>query len=71
MNKGEDFALLTGISLDWGSACWDVGSVFADYLSLWCSSLPLLDETGPENIKTKYRLERITACNESILADLP
>ena len=43
----------------WGDACWDVGSVLADYLSLWRSSRPLLDETAPENIKAKYRLERM------------
>ena len=50
--------------IDWelaglGDACWDVGSVLADYLSLWRSSRPLLDETAPENIKAQYRLERM------------
>jgi thiamine kinase-like enzyme len=50
--------------IDWelaglGDACWDVGSVLADYLSLWRSSLPLLDETASENIEAKYRLERL------------
>jgi thiamine kinase-like enzyme len=50
--------------VDWelaglGDACWDVGSVMADYLSLWRSSLPLLDETAPENITAKYHLERM------------
>ena len=50
--------------IDWelaglGDACWDVGSVLADYLSLWRSSLPLLDETAPENIEAQYRLERM------------
>ena len=33
--------------------------MLADYLSLWRSSRPLLDETAPENIKAKYRLERM------------
>jgi len=50
--------------IDWehaglGDACWDAGSVLADYLSVWRSSLPLLDETAPENSEAKYRLERL------------
>lgn len=51
-------------TIDWelaglGDACWDLGSVLADYLSLWRSSRPLLDETAPENIKAGCRLERM------------
>jgi aminoglycoside phosphotransferase (APT) family kinase protein len=50
--------------IDWelaglGDACWDVGSVLADYLSHWRSSLPLLDETAPANVKAQYRLVRM------------
>jgi thiamine kinase-like enzyme len=41
--------------IDWelaglGDACWDIGSVFADYLSLWRSSVLLLDD------RTEYPL---------------
>ena len=50
-----------------GDACWDVGSVLADYLSHWRSSLPLLDETAPENIKTQYRLERMQPAMRAFL----
>ncbi len=39
--------------VDWelagvGDPCWDVGSVFNDYLSYWLDSIPLIGETPPE-----------------------
>jgi Phosphotransferase enzyme family len=52
--------------VDWelaglGDACWDVGSVLADYLSLWQSSVLLLDDRPPEYPSTgiHWRLERM------------
>jgi len=39
--------------VDWelagvGDPCWDVGSVFNDYLSFWLGSIPITGETPPE-----------------------
>ncbi len=39
--------------VDWelagvGDPCWDVGSVFNDYLSYWLRSIPITGETPPE-----------------------
>lgn len=39
--------------VDWelaglGDPCWDVGSVFNDYLSYWLNSIPITGETPPE-----------------------
>jgi Phosphotransferase enzyme family len=39
--------------VDWelagvGDPCWDVGSVFNDYLSYWLGSIPITGETPPE-----------------------
>lgn len=39
--------------VDWelagvGDPCWDVGSVFNDYLSYWLASIPITGETPPE-----------------------
>jgi thiamine kinase-like enzyme len=52
--------------IDWehaglGDACWDVGSVLADYLSLWRSSVLLFDDWAPEYppIDVQCRLERM------------
>ena len=52
--------------IDWelaglGDACWDVGSVLADYLSLWRSSVLLLDDGASEHpsIDVQCRLERM------------
>lgn len=52
--------------IDWelaglGDACWDVGSVLADYLSLWRSSVLLFDDRAPEYlpIDVQCRLERM------------
>jgi thiamine kinase-like enzyme len=52
--------------VDWelaglGDACWDVGSVLADYLSLWRSSVLLFDDRAPEYppIDVHCRLERM------------
>jgi hypothetical protein len=52
--------------IDWelaglGDACWDVGSVLADYLSVWQSSVLLLDDRAPEypSIDVQCRLERM------------
>jgi thiamine kinase-like enzyme len=40
--------------VDWelagiGDSCWDVGSVFNDYLSLWLLSIPITGETPPDH----------------------
>src|SRR6185503_14500397 len=51
--------------VDWelagsGDACWDVGSVLADYLSLWRSSVLLLDHRAPgQPVDVRCRLERM------------
>jgi thiamine kinase-like enzyme len=52
--------------VDWelagmGDAGWDVGSVFADYLSLWRSSVLLLEDRAPafHSIDGQCRLERM------------
>ena len=50
--------------IDWelsglGDGCWDVGSLLADYLNLWRSSRPLLDERTSEDNRAGYRLERM------------
>jgi len=52
--------------VDWelagmGDAGWDVGSVFADYLSLWRSSVLLLEDRAPASpsIDGQCRLERM------------
>jgi hypothetical protein len=52
--------------IDWelagsGDACWDVGSVLADYLSLWRSSVLLFDDRALEAppIDVQCRLERM------------
>jgi thiamine kinase-like enzyme len=52
--------------VDWelaglGDACWDVGSVLADYLSLWRSSVLVLDNQAPEYplVDGQCRLERM------------
>jgi Ser/Thr protein kinase RdoA (MazF antagonist) len=43
------------VLVDWefagyGDPCWDVGAVFADYLSLWLFSIPLTGATPPEHL---------------------
>ena len=45
----------------WGDACWDVGSVFADYLTFWLLSIPITGETTPEDFPklARYPLERM------------
>ncbi len=52
--------------VDWelatrGSPCWDVGSVFNDYLSFWLLSIPLTGETPSERFieLARYPLERM------------
>jgi Ser/Thr protein kinase RdoA (MazF antagonist) len=40
--------------VDWegagrGDACWDVGSVFSDYLATWLSSMPITGESPPDH----------------------
>jgi thiamine kinase-like enzyme len=41
--------------VDWelvglGDACWDIGSVFADYLVRWLISMPQTEGNGPERV---------------------
>jgi aminoglycoside phosphotransferase (APT) family kinase protein len=46
---------------DLGDPCWDVGSVFADYLTLWLFSIPITGEQPPDRFLelARYPLERI------------
>jgi aminoglycoside phosphotransferase (APT) family kinase protein len=52
--------------VDWelaglGDPCWDVGSVFNDYLSFWLLSIPITGETPPEHFPdlARYPVERM------------
>ena len=57
----------TGLKIvDWeltclGDPCWDVGSVFNDYLSHWLFSIPITGETPPEQFLdlALYPLEKM------------
>jgi thiamine kinase-like enzyme len=50
--------------VDWeiagkGDPCWDVATIFADYLSCWLFSIPVASETPPEQAiaRARYPLE--------------
>jgi len=50
--------------VDWeaagmGDPCWDVGSVFSNYLSFWLLSIPITDEAPPDRFLelARYPLE--------------
>jgi thiamine kinase-like enzyme len=45
----------------WGDACWDVGSVFGEYLATWLLSMPITGEAPPERFVelARYPLEAI------------
>jgi hypothetical protein len=52
--------------VDWeisgpGDPCWDVGSVFSDYLGLWLLSIPILGDTPPQGFLelSRFPLERM------------
>lgn len=52
--------------VDWemagrGDACWDVGSVFGEYLATWLLSMPMTGEAAPERFVelARYPLEAI------------
>lgn len=52
--------------IDWemagiGDPCWDVGTVFSEYLSCWILSIPVTGETPPEQFPklAKYPLNRM------------
>jgi len=52
--------------VDWelarlGDPCWDVGSVFANYLSFWLFSIPITGEDPPDRFMdlARYPLERM------------
>jgi hypothetical protein len=52
--------------VDWelagvGDPCWDVGSVFNDYLNYWLGSIPITGETPPERFieLARYPLSRM------------
>ncbi len=52
--------------VDWelatyGDPCWDVGSVFNDYLSFWLLSIPVTGETPPDHFPdlARYPLRRM------------
>jgi thiamine kinase-like enzyme len=62
-NSGKDINLKL---IDWelsrlGDPCWDVGSVFADYLSFWIMSIPVTGETPPDKFPdlAQYPLQRV------------
>ena len=39
--------------VDYGDACWDIGSVFQSYLTSWIFSMPLMQEHAPERLMAK------------------
>lgn len=45
--------------VDYGDACWDVGSILQAYLTYWIFSMPFATETNPERLVAgaAYRLE--------------
>jgi thiamine kinase-like enzyme len=52
--------------VDWelaslGDPCWDIGSVFSEYLSFWLLSIPISGETPPERFPelAQFPLERM------------
>jgi hypothetical protein len=52
--------------VDWetagiGDPCWDVGSVFMDYLSVWLLSIPIAGETPPDRFPelARYPLDKM------------
>ena len=52
--------------VDWefaglGDPCWDIGTVFMDYLSFWLLSIPITGEAPPERFMelSRYPLERM------------
>ncbi|MGE5177936.1 MAG: phosphotransferase family protein [Bacteroidota bacterium] len=52
--------------VDWeaagpGDPCWDVGSVFGDYLGLWLVTIPVLPDTPPARFigLTRFPLDRM------------
>ena len=54
--------------VDWelaglGDPCWDIGSVFSDYLTLWLESIPITGSTPPERFPelARYPLSRMHA----------
>jgi len=73
--KGDNIVVSAGsksgrrVSLkivDWeiagvGDACWDVGSVFSDYLGFWVLSMPITAEARPNEIRklARFPLERM------------
>jgi len=46
---------------DLGDPCWDIGSVFSNYLSHWLLSIPITGEVPPERFMelARYPLERM------------
>jgi phosphotransferase family enzyme len=69
--KGDNCLVCTGQRttlkiVDWelagvGDACWDVGSVFMDYLSCWLLSIPITGRTPPDQFPelARYPLSRM------------
>lgn len=52
--------------VDWefagaGDPCWDIGSIFSDYLGLWVLALPVLADTSPRRFLelTRFPLDRM------------
>jgi len=45
----------------WGDPCWDVGSVFGEYLGFWLRSIPLTGEEPPDRLLdlARYPLVKI------------
>ena len=61
--------------VDWelaalGDPCWDIGSVFSDYLSYWLSSIPITGEEPPDRFLelSRYPLERMQPALRSFWA---
>jgi hypothetical protein len=58
--------------LDWelagcGDSCWDVGTMFSEYLSLWLGSAPLSEDTPPEHFLrfARHPLDKIKPAIQS------
>lgn len=45
----------------WGDPCWDIGSIFSEYLSFWLLSIPVTGEAPPEHFAklARYPLEKM------------
>ncbi|MGD1836999.1 MAG: phosphotransferase [Nitrososphaeraceae archaeon] len=61
MKKNDTLKLVDWESAGIGDPAWDVGSVFSSYFALWLFSIPLSDQTSPDEFMNyaKFPLEEI------------